>query len=388
MTTTTPAGSAPSVPARAGVLTAAMLTIMAAAVIAPSLPAMSTEFAGREVLVRLTLTVTSLAIAVTAPIAGILADRLGRRPILVTSLALFAVAGTAGYFLPGLGTVIASRALLGVAVGGIMTSIGAIITDWFGGPRRATFLGLQQAFASIGGVVFLPLAGALAGVSWRTPFLIYAVALLVLPLALAIREPARTTAQAAAADARTAPGAVRWIAGTYALVLVATVVFFMAPTQLPFHLPAFGAGTTVTGMVVAGSTVTGILGALAFPRLRSRLSAGAITALAVALLGAGWLLVGTAAGLAALVAGILVGGTGVGIVVPNLNLRLAEVAPPARRGRILSGLVVAIFGGQFLSPLAVQPLTAALGIGGAFAWTGAGLLVLSALMAFTTIRRP
>ncbi|MCE7010339.1 MFS transporter [Kibdelosporangium philippinense] len=77
---------------------------------------------------------------------------------------LYALAGTAGYFVNDLYVLLATRALLGVAVGGIMTAISATITDWFEGARRASFLGPQQAFASLGGVIFLPLAGVLAAV--------------------------------------------------------------------------------------------------------------------------------------------------------------------------------------------------------------------------------
>ncbi|WP_345392515.1 hypothetical protein [Nonomuraea salmonea] len=81
------------------------------------------------------------------------------------------------------------------------------------------------------------------------------------------------------------------------------------------------------------------------------------------------------------VAGLLVGGTGVGLAVPNLNLRLTEPAPPEHRGRVLSGFVAAVFLGQFLSPLAAQPLIEVPGIADTFTSTGivafAGVLVAS-----------
>jgi MFS family permease len=123
------------------------------------------------VLVRLVLTITSLAIELSAPLAGIVADRAGRKPVLVGRLALYAVAGVAGYFVDSLAVLLVTRTVLGIAVGGVMTAVSATITDWFDGPKRASFLGLQQAFASIGGVVFLPLAGLLAtsDAARRTP---------------------------------------------------------------------------------------------------------------------------------------------------------------------------------------------------------------------------
>lgn len=342
------------------VLASATLTIMAAAIIAPSLPAMG-EVYGEGVLVRLALTITSLAIAISAPVAGLVADRTGRKPLLVASLVLYAVSGTAGFFVTGLPVLLGTRTLLGLAVGGIMTAVSALITDWFDGPERGRFLGLQQAFASLGGVVFLPLAGVLAGISWRLPFWLYGFAALVALAAVAgLREEPRPVQQAAPGGF---PRSAVWI---YLLALVATLVFYMAPTQLPFLLRDLGSGPAVIGFVVAGSTLTSVAGALLFPRMPK----GRITAVSVALLGVGWLLIGFAGNVWLVTAGLLVGGFGVGLVVPNLNLRLADLAPPAQRGRVLSGLVAGIFLGQFLSPLVIAPLVQTAGIAAAFTWTG------------------
>ncbi|WP_020636543.1 MFS transporter [Amycolatopsis alba] len=374
--------------ARGTVLAAAALTIMAAAIIAPSLPAMREVFAdtpGSGLLVRLALTVTSLAIAISAPLSGIVADRVGRRPLLLAGLVLYAITGTAGFLADDLHLLLVTRAGLGLAVGGIMTAVSTLITDWFEGPGRASFLGLQQAFASLGGVVFLPLAGLLATVNWRAPFWLYSASAIVAVFAIiSLREPRRSAPTESEDRRARLPGRVL---GVYVLALVATLVFYMAPTQLPFLLEGFGSGPAVIGAVVAGSTLTSVAGALAFPRLRQRLSATAITTVSVALMGAGWLLIGTAGTVVQVVAGLLVGGFGVGFVVPNLNLRLAESARPAQRGRVLSGLVTGIFLGQFLSPLVVQPLVQTLGIGGAFTWTGIAMATGAALAALLPKRK-
>ncbi|WP_410598541.1 MFS transporter [Amycolatopsis sp. lyj-90] len=374
--------------ARGTVLAAATLTIMAAAIIAPSLPAMREVFAGTPgsgLLVRLALTVTSLAIAISAPLSGIFADRVGRRPLLLTGLVLYAITGTAGFFVSDLSLLLVTRAGLGLAVGGIMTAVSTLITDWFEGPGRASFLGLQQAFASLGGVVFLPLAGLLATVSWQAPFWMYSASAIVAVFAIvSLREPPRSDPTVREGQRARLPGR---IIGVYVLALVATLVFYMAPTQLPFLLEGFGSGPAVIGAVVAGSTLTSVAGALAFPHLRKRLNPTAITTISVALLGAGWLLIGTAGTVVQVVAGLLVGGFGVGFVVPNLNLRLAEFAGPAQRGRVLSGLVTGIFLGQFLSPLVVQPLIQTIGIDGAFTSTGIAMAIGAALAALLSKRK-
>ncbi|SFR26159.1 Predicted arabinose efflux permease, MFS family [Lentzea waywayandensis] len=354
------------------VLASATLTIMAAAIIAPSLPAMG-EVYGEGVLVRLALTITSLAIAVSAPLAGLVADRTGRKPLLTASLALYAVAGTAGYFVTSLPVLLGTRTLLGLAVGGVMTAVSALITDWFEGPERGRFLGFQQAAASLGGVVFLPLAGVLAGIDWRLPFWLYSVAA-VIALAAATGLTGERPAPPQAAGGQAFP---RKAIGIYLMALIATLVFYMAPTQLPFLLRDLNASPAVIGFVIAGSTLTSVVGALVFPKLKT----ARITAISVVLLGVGWLVIGYANGVALVTAGLLIGGFGVGLVVPNLNTGLANLARPEQRGRVLSGLVAGIFLGQFLSPLVIAPLVGATSIASAFTWTGVVTTIAGAVLA-------
>ncbi|MFF8281160.1 hypothetical protein ACF06W_00390 [Streptomyces albus] len=66
---------------------------------------------------------------------------------------------------------------------------------------------------------------------------------------------------------------------------------------------------------------------------------------------------------------MLVGGTGVGLVAPDLNLLLSELAPDGRHGRVISGLVTAVFFGQFLSPPALRRLVRRTDLAAAFTWT-------------------
>jgi MFS family permease len=388
-----PTSAPPAAATRVALLASATLTIMAAAIIAPGLPEMQRVFGaepGAGVLVRLSLTVTSLAIAVSAPIAGAWADRFGRRPLLVGSLVLYAVAGTAGLYVPGLIPLILTRIALGLAVGGIMTAISALITDLFEGAGRARFLGLQTAFASLGGVVFLPLAGVLAGLNWRAPFWLYGVSVLIVPLAvLAVRDRPRRE-QPGATGRAAAPARRSTVAGIYAVALVATLVFFMAPTQLPFLLEPMSVPPALIGVAVAASTASSAVAALRYARLRRHLGFGAVTVLSVVLLGAGWLIVGLTAALPVILAGVLIGGLGVGLAVPNLNTWLSELASPARRGRVLGGLVTAIFLGQFLSPLVLAPLVGMLGIASTFVVVGAasaGVALLAAGAAAGVRRR-
>ena len=146
------------------------LTIMSGATIAPALPAMQAHFAdtpNAALLVKLALTILGIVIAITAPLFGVLADRYGRRPVLLASLALYVVGGGSGLIAQSLGAVLLGRVVLGLAVAGTMTAAGALVNDLFSGAARGRFLSQQAAFNSFGGAVLLPLGGVLAAVGWR-----------------------------------------------------------------------------------------------------------------------------------------------------------------------------------------------------------------------------
>lgn len=177
-------------------LVTSTLTVMAGAIIAPSLPAMQEHFAtvpNVDFWVRLVLTMPALFIVIGAPFAGMIIDRFGRKWLLVIGAILYGLAGSAGYILPSLTALLVSRALLGLAVAGVMTSVTTLIADYYDGPSRAQILGFQAAFMGLGGTIFLTTGGFLADLDWRNPFLIYLFAFMILPFIItALFEPSRS----------------------------------------------------------------------------------------------------------------------------------------------------------------------------------------------------
>ncbi|HEY9738404.1 MAG TPA: MFS transporter, partial [Trichocoleus sp.] len=169
------------------------MTVMAGATLSPALPQIQKFF--QEVpdsgfWVRLMLTMPGLFTAISAPFAGIIADRLGRRPLLLAAILLYGLAGGSGLVLSSISGLLIGRALLGLAVGAIMTTATALIADYYQGPQRNQVMGIQASFMSFGGVAFLVLGGLLADIGWRAPFLIYLMAFVVFGLALVfITEP-------------------------------------------------------------------------------------------------------------------------------------------------------------------------------------------------------
>lgn len=365
---------------RGTLLASSMLTIMSGATIAPALPAMQAHFVGvpgSELGVRLVLTIVGLAIALSSPLVGWIADRFGRKPLLIGSLLLYAAAGLSGYFSATLGQLLLGRVVLGLAVAGTMTSSSALIADYFQGQRRNQFVSIQSAFTGFGGVLFLPLGGLLAGISWRAPFFVYLASLAIVPFALkALNEPPR--AHQGHGKAEPAP---RLVWGLYGLGLMGMAIFYIGPSQLPFRLErGFGIGAAQAGLMVAIMTLVNALTSLQYGRIKARLSHNQIAGIGLGLMGLGWVVVGIAPQVAVVVVGLILVGIGGGLNNPNLSVWLMGLTHPSNRGRVLGGLSGSIFLGQFVSPLITQPIAVAAGLGRAFELVGLVSIVLGLAM--------
>ncbi|MAZ20160.1 MFS transporter [Roseovarius sp.] len=372
-------------PRAVALLLAATLTTMANAAISPALPGLEARFADHPqaaLLTRFLVSAPSVAVVLVAGWSGSLADRFGKRRMLLGGVGLFAVAGTAGFALATLEALLISRLILGIAVALIMTSQTALIADYFDGAARSRLLGLQVSARNIGGLVAIGLAGFLALISPMHAFAVHALALLILPvLWRSLPEPARTAPPTPAPDmaepvARRFDTALWSMAG---LQMLTVICFFTMPTQLPFFIAHHGIdNAAVMGGAMVALTLAGALAASRYSALKPRLGHARLLALGYALMGGGMLTLALAQGIEMIVAGAILVGLGFATVVPNFNEIALAATPPHRRGRTAGVLTTAVFLGQILSPLLTLPLLQAVGFTGMFA-TLAAVLILAAL---------
>ena len=335
------------------------LSVLGAVLIAPVQPAIARHFDGApgvDALVPVSLTAPALAIALLAPVAGRLADRLGRVRLLTTSLVLYAVFGTAPLWLDALPAIVASRALVGVAEAGIMTACTTLLGDLFEGRRRNRYFGLQTVAASASAVVFIAAGGALGATGWRTPFWLYAVGLLgALVVPLVLREPVRR------AEGALPPLDLRGLRAPLAVTVVGGLVFYTPIVELSFALDALGVTSTGTiGAVSALAAVATCVGAASFAPLARRGPAVLLPA-ALALAGTGLAGVALAPSVLPLLAGAVVAAAGTGLLLPTLLSWALSDLSTEQRGRATGLWTGALFLGEFLCPLAVLALTGALG---------------------------
>ncbi|MEM1401496.1 MAG: MFS transporter [Pseudomonadota bacterium] len=330
------------------VLFGASLTVMAGTAISPALPGIADYFSGLTDAAnwaRRVLTAPALFIVLTAPIAGLVIDRVGPKPVFLTGLGLYAVAGTSGLWVDSLTALLIGRAALGIAVGLIMPSCSTLIGILFVGPERVKVVGWQAACMTFGGVIFLIMGGLLAETGWRGPFAIYLASLLILPGVLALPHRRAETPPAGAEG-------FPWsrLIGVYLAAIFGMACFFAVPTQTPFLLVERGTDSSaVVGLTIASASLAAAIVALFYRRVRGDRSGTLMLGLAFVLIGMGLILVAFAGPYGNLLASIAIVGLGFGVLLPTLQTMVLAIAPDHSRGRATGLLTMSVFIGQFLS---------------------------------------
>ena len=231
-------------------------------VLSPLLPILAADYQISPPAAGLSVTVFSLAYMVSAPLFGYLADRIGRRRVLICSLLAFGAANLLTVSAANLPWLLAVRLFAGAAAAGISPSIYALVGNAAPPDRCATWLALVVS----GLLVSLALGasiGALAGsfFGWAPVFVVLAGLSLVLvwlncrvwpwehhPTDAAGAAPPPL---AAAALARRLMPMVVWSTGLYAVY-----------TYLGTDLSAIGFSTGQTVRAILSYGCGGIAGAL------------------------------------------------------------------------------------------------------------------------------
>ncbi|WP_238528112.1 MFS transporter [Robiginitalea biformata] len=333
------------------------LTIASMITISASLPDMSRDFSGYpngQALVKLSLSLPALFIALTSLLAGGYIDRKGRKPLLGVALVAYALAGSSGYWLEDLYAILAGRALLGVCVGITMTIVTTLIADYYQGAARQRFAGTQIALMSLAGILFISLGGFLADIRWDVPFLLYLFSLLILPIALRfIREPEMLAEIIQKTPGGRAPREIWLVFGT---VMLMWILFFIVPVQIPFYLKSLGVEqNALIGLAIASSTLFSAVASFFYARIKGRLSFARIFFAGFGLMAVAFLVVAFSGTYALVVVGMLLAGLGMGLLIPNANILVMQLAPPAVRGKQIGRLTTFWFLGQFISPLVLLP---------------------------------
>lgn len=356
------------------------LPVLGAVLLAPVLPRMQAHFVdtpGVAVLVPIALTLPALVVALLAPFAGVIADRVGRKPLLLWAMALYTLCGTLPLWLQSLPAIVVSRAGIGLAEAAIMTGCTTLMGDYYSGARRERLFALQMVATSLSAAVFMGLGGQLGQDNWRAPFALYAVGLVFLPLmARLLWEPGAPIQAVGAASA------LPWraLSPLYLLALLAGASLFIVPVQAGFILSLLGIDAPQQiGLTMGGNQLGVVVGALSF-RLIGRIAPARLLLLAFLLAGCGGVLMGTASSHLHVVVAVVINGLGIGLMLPTLITWIMAQVGFSQRGRATGLFTASIFAGEFVSPLLVLAIS-----GGSLAAVPRAVLLVGLLQGLVAV---
>jgi len=361
--------------------------------LAPNLPQLFTHFAlvpNRDLLVPMVLTLPSMCIALLAPMAGTVIDRLGRKRVLLFAVALFTVCGMLPFWLQSLRGILTAQFGVGLAEAIIMPAGNTLLGDYFASEARQKWLGMQGILGAILATAIVLGGGALGTLSWQAPFLINSLgAVAFVWLLIATWEPARP----AAAGARVALGQrFPWspLLPILAITVPVSVLYYVQAVELGLIFAGHGAQSPVLiSLLTTLASVGVIAGGWLYRREKypqpARNLALILCAYAVGLAG-----LGLAHGYWAALPFGIVAQFGNGLVIPVLVGWALRTLDFRYRGRGMGLWTTCFFSGQFLSPMLLALLMRTRGedLLAVIVLIGAGCAVLSLIACIVAARRP
>lgn len=330
---------------------------------------------------------------VIAPAIGLLADRFGRRQVLIPCLVVFGLGGVGAAFAPSFAVLLALRLVQGFGSAGLINLAVVLLGDYWEGTERARLIGYNAAVLTVSVAVFPAVGGLLAAAGgWRWSFVPYGFALVTalfvwrgLPVRPAPTPiPMRRQVHDALAVLRQP---VVFGAVSFGFVLF-VLIFGLFLTVLPLLLEQrFGLAAGQRGFVLAVPATGATIAALSLGRLRARFGGRVLLLAASGLFTVGFIVIGTAPTLVLVFAGAVLYGLGEGLSIPTVQDIVAGYAPEASRGAVVAAWVGAARAGQTAGPLLAATSMAAVGPGPTYLLGAAVALALMLAMLAVRVDR-
>ena len=367
------------------------------------------DFGDSVAVLATSVMVYSLAGVVAAPFMGSLADRFGRRPLILGSFAVFAAAFTGYYLAASSLAFIIVRGLAGGLTAGLGPATMGLVADVAPRDERARWIGVIGGGTSAGFIIG-PVVGGLLYDRWGygPPFLAsIGIALLTLLVAaLAIpetntREQRRRAALYEKRAARLTPEsgtAVSFVASLpHPLLAFGTLLFinlsmvfawFFIDPQLPFYVfDDLGWSTAQFGAMISFYGWATLIGSLTLARLSDRLGRKPILIAGLILHSAqyGALMLTDVYG--AIMVAFVIAGLGEALVNPALSAAYLDITPEEHRSRAM-GIKTAVGSlGSLLAPALAIVIIRYVPGQSVFA-ISAALILLTALVVFIALQLP
>jgi EmrB/QacA subfamily drug resistance transporter len=157
--------------AMSGLLLGMLVAILSSTVVSTALPRIIADLGGTQSSFTWVVAATLLALTVTTPIWGKLADLADRKLLVQLSLIIFVAGSAVAGMAQSTGWLIACRAVQGVGAGGLTALVQVILSDLVSPRERGRYMGYLGAVMAVGTVAGPLIGGVLTdSLGWRYCF--------------------------------------------------------------------------------------------------------------------------------------------------------------------------------------------------------------------------
>lgn len=341
------------------IIAMSMATVMAGAAISPALGLIAANFPEADpVLIKLILTAPSLIIIPFTFISSWLTARMPKRTVALIGLSIYVVAGVGAQFTNTIETLLAFRFVLGAGVGLVMPLGITLISDHFRGREQVKMMGYNSAFSNFGGIITMMLAGYLAAISWRAPFNVYLMGVIIFAMVFFFLPKDKPLKRDKNEPKSKIPLMVFGYAAASAGIML---VYYSVATNMALYLEQSDiGGSALAGTVISFTTVGGMITSLALIQLEDILKSYIIP-VSLLMMGVAFTGLALSHSIPIILACTCMVGFGQGILFPIINVKALGLVNPLHSDRVIAIVSSSIFVGQFSSPLVLDGIARAVG---------------------------
>lgn len=326
------------------------------------------------------------------PVTGVLADRLGRKVILVPSLFLFGIAGLSCAFMRDFHWLLVLRFIQGIGASSLASINVTLVGDIFSGEKRTAAMGYNASLLSIGTATYPAIGGLLTVFGW---YYVFVLPILAVPLGIWVIFGLNNPEPHIDRNLKTYFQNVwktinrRIVWGLFLSNILLFVILYGAYlTYFPLLLETrFGAQSVLIGGTMSLASFVTAFTSFQLPRInrilkpkQQLMSATGFYFLSMGMLS--W-----SEHWAGVIAGIVLFGLGHGVIIPSIQNTMVSLASIQERAAFMSLNSMVLRIGQTIGPLLIGVFYAFGGISFAFG-AGAVTAIIMFLLILTMVKIP
>ena len=360
--------------------------IMGVSSITPAFPKIVKELNISVKDVGLLITAFSLPGILLVPFLGVIADRWGRKRIIIPFLMLFGIAGGLCFFVRDFKLLLILRLIQGIGAAPLGSLTVTIIGDLYSKKELVAAMGYNSSIRSIGSAGYPAIGGALGMMGWHYPFILPVIAI---PIGFLVLSTLKVPEPENELHIREHLNIVwkklrnRQVVGLLVIGIIIFVMLFGSyMTCFPLLLGnSFAASPLIIGLIMASVSLIAAVISSQLGKINKLFSRKAILKMSFILYTLALLIIPLISQLWLFFIPVIIFGIAHGMSIPVIQALFAEAAPLKYRATFMSVSGMTFRVGQTLGPFLIGLVIGVWGIGGAF-YAGAALSVTMLIIMF------